>query len=59
MLGNLLIASVVQIRDVPHRCHHKLIDFYDVRAAEAAHHALSRRELAGKPELTHPDGNTR
>ncbi|XP_063937807.1 protein MEI2-like 4 isoform X2 [Daucus carota subsp. sativus] len=52
-------GDIKEIRDVPHRCHHKLIDFYDVRAAEAAHHALSRRELAGKPELTHPDGNTR
>lgn len=57
MLRNQLIASGMQIRGVPHRHHHKLIEFYDVRAAEAALRALSMSELEGKLELRHPDCN--
>ena len=52
-------GDIKEIRDVPHRSHQQLIEFYDVRAAEAALHALSRSELAGNLELRHPDGNAR
>jgi len=37
----------LQIRDAPQKGHHKIIEFYDVRAAEAAVRAL-RSDLAGK-----------
>lgn len=37
-----------QIRETPHKRHHKFIEFYDVRAAEAALKALNRRDIAGK-----------
>lgn len=38
----------MQIRDAPHLSHHKLIEFYDVRAAEAALCALNTGNIAGK-----------
>lgn len=37
-----------QIRETPHKRHHKFIEFYDVRAAEAALKALNRSDIAGK-----------
>lgn len=37
-----------QIRETPHKRHHKFIEFYDVRAAEAALRALNRSDIAGK-----------
>lgn len=37
-----------QIRETPHKRHHKFVEFYDVRAAEAALKALNRCEIAGK-----------
>ena len=37
-----------QIRETPHKSHHKFVEFYDVRAAEAALKALNRCEIAGK-----------
>ncbi|XP_074342662.1 lysine histidine transporter-like 2 [Apium graveolens] len=36
-----------------------IIEFYDVRSAEAALRALNKSQLAGKLNLRHPDGNTR
>lgn len=38
----------IQIRETPHKRHHKFIEFYDVRAAEAALRALNRSDIAGK-----------
>lgn len=38
----------MQIRETPHKRHHKFIEFYDVRAAEAALRALNRSDIAGK-----------
>lgn len=37
-----------QIRETPHKPHHKFIEFDDVRAAEAALRALNRTDIAGK-----------
>lgn len=39
---------VEQIRETPHKRHHKFIEFYDVRSAEAALRALNRSDIAGK-----------
>lgn len=38
----------LQIRETPHKRHHKFIEFYDVRGAEAALKALNRSDIAGK-----------
>ncbi len=40
--------STKQIRETPHKRHHKFIEFYDVRAAEAALKSLNRSDIAGK-----------
>ncbi|RWW23465.1 hypothetical protein GW17_00012287 [Ensete ventricosum] len=37
-----------QIRETPHKRHHKFIEFYDVRAAEAALRSLNKSDIAGK-----------
>ncbi|KAK2973841.1 hypothetical protein RJ640_011769 [Escallonia rubra] len=39
---------IKEVRETPHRSHHKFIEFYDVRAAEAALRALNRSDIAGK-----------
>jgi RNA recognition motif-containing protein len=44
--GNNAFSS--QVRETPHKRHHKFIEFYDVRAAEAALRALNRSDIAGK-----------
>ncbi|KAJ4961211.1 hypothetical protein NE237_021121 [Protea cynaroides] len=41
-------GEIKEIRETPHKRHHKFIEFYDVRAAEAALHALNRSDIAGK-----------
>ncbi|KAK4484587.1 hypothetical protein RD792_007171 [Penstemon davidsonii] len=41
-------GEVKEIRETPHKRHHKFIEFYDVRAAEAALKALNRCDIAGK-----------
>lgn len=43
-----ILVSNMQIREAPQRGHHRFIEFYDVRAAEAALHALNRSDIAGK-----------
>lgn len=51
-----------QIRETPHKKHHKFIEFYDVRAAEAALRALNRSDIAGKRiklEPSRPGGTRR
>ena len=42
------ICLLAQIRETPHKRHHKFIEFYDVRAAEAALKSLNRSDIAGK-----------
>ncbi|AQK71274.1 Protein MEI2-like 1 [Zea mays] len=41
-------GDIKEIRDAPQKGHHKIIEFYDVRAAEGAARALNRSDLAGK-----------
>ncbi|KAI4385078.1 hypothetical protein MLD38_003141 [Melastoma candidum] len=41
-------GELKEIRETPHKRHHKFVEFYDVRAAEAALRALNRSEIAGK-----------
>ncbi|KAJ4729046.1 Protein MEI2-like [Melia azedarach] len=41
-------GEVKEIRETPHKRHHKFIEFYDVRAAEAALRALNRSDINGK-----------
>ncbi|XP_010549432.1 PREDICTED: protein MEI2-like 5 [Tarenaya hassleriana] len=41
-------GEIKEIRETPRKRHHKFIEFYDVRAAEAALKALNRCEIAGK-----------
>lgn len=43
-----LFQRAHQIRETPHKRHHKFIEFYDVRAAEAALRSLNRSDIAGK-----------
>ena len=38
----------MQIYETPEMNQHKFIEFYDVRSAEAALHALNRSDIAGK-----------
>lgn len=42
------VHCIKQIRETPHKRHHKFIEFYDVRAAEAALKSLNRSDIAGK-----------
>ncbi|XP_012088718.1 protein MEI2-like 4 isoform X1 [Jatropha curcas] len=41
-------GEIKEIRETPHRSHHKFIEFYDIRAAESALRALNRSDIAGK-----------
>lgn len=41
-------GEVKEIRETPHKRHHKFIEYYDVRAAEAALKTLNRSDIAGK-----------
>ncbi|XP_039018044.1 protein MEI2-like 1 [Hibiscus syriacus] len=41
-------GEIKEIREIPHKHDHKFIEFYDVRDAEAAFHALNRSVIAGK-----------
>ncbi|XWS18591.1 hypothetical protein CRYUN_Cryun32bG0057700 [Craigia yunnanensis] len=41
-------GEVKEIRETPHKRHHKFIEFYDVRAAELALKSLNRSDIAGK-----------
>ncbi|CAK8534535.1 unnamed protein product [Lathyrus sativus] len=41
-------GEVKEIRETPHKRHHKFIEFYDVRAAETALKLLNRSDIAGK-----------
>ncbi|KAH9627305.1 hypothetical protein KSS87_013550 [Heliosperma pusillum] len=55
-------GEVKEIRETPHKKHHKFIEYYDVRAAEAALRALNRSDIAGKRiklEPSRPGGTRR
>lgn len=41
-------GEVKEIRETPHKRYHKFIEFYDIRAAEAALKSLNRSDIAGK-----------
>ncbi|XP_071726540.1 protein MEI2-like 2 isoform X2 [Rutidosis leptorrhynchoides] len=41
-------GEVKEIRETPNKKHHKFIEYYDVRAAEAALRSLNRSDIAGK-----------
>ncbi|KAG0455439.1 hypothetical protein HPP92_024731 [Vanilla planifolia] len=41
-------GEVKEIRETPHKKHHKFVEFYDVRAAEDALRSLNRSDIAGK-----------
>ncbi|XP_052184058.1 protein MEI2-like 4 isoform X3 [Diospyros lotus] len=42
------LRALFEIREALCKCHHKFIEFYDVRAAEAACQALDKCNIAGK-----------
>ncbi|KAF7135281.1 hypothetical protein RHSIM_Rhsim08G0197200 [Rhododendron simsii] len=44
-----IYGEIKEIREVPLKFYHKCIEFYDVRAAEAACRALNKCNVAGKP----------
>ncbi|KAL0335897.1 UNVERIFIED_CONTAM: protein MEI2-like 4 [Sesamum radiatum] len=55
-------GEIKEIRETPHRSHHKFVEFYDVRAAESALRALNRSDIAGKQiklEPGRPGGSKR
>uniref|UniRef100_A0A5B7BU13 RRM domain-containing protein n=1 Tax=Davidia involucrata TaxID=16924 RepID=A0A5B7BU13_DAVIN len=54
-----IYGDIKEIHETPHKHHHKFIEFYDVRAAEAALCALNRCGIVGKQiklESSHPGG---
>ncbi|KAJ4762217.1 Protein MEI2-like 4 [Rhynchospora pubera] len=55
-------GEIKEIRETPHKCNHKFIEYYDIRAAEAALRALNRSDIAGKKiklEPSRPGGTRR
>eukprot|EP00850_Spirogloea_muscicola_P018203 SM000164S02265 [mRNA] locus=s164:118569:123747:- [translate_table: standard] len=55
-------GEVKEIRETPNRRHHKFVEYYDVRCAEAALRALNRSDIAGKRiklEPSRPGGTWR
>lgn len=58
----IMFVFYLQIRETPNKKHHKFIEFYDVRAAEAALRSLNKSEIAGKRiklEPSRPGGTRR
>lgn len=58
----VIFVLKLQIRETPHKRHHKFIEYYDVRAADAALKALNRSDIAGKKiklEPSRPGGARR
>ncbi|KAL1200678.1 Protein MEI2-like 3 [Cardamine amara subsp. amara] len=41
-------GEIKEIRETPNKRHHKFVEFFDVRSADAALKALNRTEIAGK-----------
>ncbi|KAJ9563939.1 hypothetical protein OSB04_009099 [Centaurea solstitialis] len=55
-------GEVKEIREAPQGSRHKSIEFYDIRAAEAALHELNKSEIGGKQlrlEPSQPGGSKR
>ncbi|XP_012090584.1 protein MEI2-like 1 isoform X2 [Jatropha curcas] len=55
-------GEIKEIRETPHKRHHKFIEYYDIRAAEAALSALNRSDIGGKQiklEPSRPGGTRR
>lgn len=55
-------GEIKEIRETPHKRHHKFIEYFDIRAAEAALRALNRTDIAGKRiklEASRPGGARR
>ncbi|KAK8958226.1 Protein MEI2-like 2 [Platanthera guangdongensis] len=55
-------GEVKEIRETPHKKHHKFIEYYDVRAAEDALRSLNKCDIAGKKiklEPSRPGGARR
>ncbi|KAL6569242.1 hypothetical protein OROHE_003523 [Orobanche hederae] len=55
-------GEIKEIRETPHTSYHKLVEFYDVRAAESAARALTRIDTAGKQinlQTDQPGGSKR
>lgn len=55
-------GEIKEIRETPHKVNHKFIEYYDIRAAEAALRALNRSDIAGKKiklEPSRPGGTRR
>ncbi|KAK8603348.1 hypothetical protein V6N13_085538 [Hibiscus sabdariffa] len=55
-------GEIKEIYETPKKIQHKFIEFYDVRAAEAALHALNKSEIAGNQvevELSRPESSRR
>ncbi|XP_050221418.1 protein MEI2-like 1 isoform X1 [Mercurialis annua] len=55
-------GEIKEIRETPHKHHHKFIEYYDIRAAEAALSALNRSDIGGKQiklEPSRPGGTRR
>ncbi|XVF54783.1 hypothetical protein PTKIN_Ptkin05aG0209300 [Pterospermum kingtungense] len=48
-------GEIKEIRETPHKHNQKFIEFYDVRAAEAAINALNRSDIAGKQIKLEPN----
>ncbi|MBA0791725.1 hypothetical protein Gohar_016290 [Gossypium harknessii] len=51
-------GEIKEIYETPKKSQHKFIEFYDVRASEAALHALNKTEIAGnlvEIQLSHPE----
>lgn len=48
MTSVFYIVSKNQIRETPQKRHHKFIEYYDVRHAEAALRSLNGCDIAGK-----------
>ncbi|KAL5717326.1 hypothetical protein ACHQM5_010350 [Ranunculus cassubicifolius] len=52
-------GEIKEIRETPHKRHHKFIEYYDIRAAETALRSLNRTDIAGKRiklEASRPGG---
>ncbi|GAB4828525.1 hypothetical protein Ancab_018184 [Ancistrocladus abbreviatus] len=47
-------GEIKEIRETPHQSNQKFVEFYDVRAAEAALHALNQSDIAGKRIMLEP-----
>jgi len=56
MTLNPVSCCGLQICEIPQQRHHKFVEFFDVRAAEAALLALNKCDIAGKRIKVEPCG---